>query len=123
MSPALTTVALVDEIALEAGERSVTLTSAHGSAEYAGLSPGCVEGLRLLAAGGQERPALERLVLERDGIGALALFSHVLDRFVARCFVEFVVELDGVRIARLHPSVPVSGFRQAKGSAPCRGGR
>jgi SagB-type dehydrogenase family enzyme len=110
VSAVLTTVALVDEIALEAGERSVTLTSAHGSAEYAGLSPGSVEGLRLLAAGGQDRPALERLVLERDGIGALTRFSHILDRFVARCFVEFGVEVDGAAIARLHPTVPVSSF-------------
>jgi SagB-type dehydrogenase family enzyme len=111
LSAVLTTLALVDEITLETGERSVTLTSAHGTAEYKGLTPGCVEGLRLLAAGGHGRSALEGIVLEADGIGALARFTHVLDRFVARCFVEFAVEVDGLVVARLHPTVPVTSFR------------
>jgi len=105
---------LVEEIDFHHEEDSVTLSSARGEASYPHLSPGMVEAFRRVADGTCERAGLNGIVLERDDLGRLSQFNHLLDQWIGRCFVEFTLWSGERRLLGFRLTVPVPGFRLAE---------
>jgi hypothetical protein len=110
---------LVDEIVLERAGTSITLTSSHGEVHVSNLGTGTAEALARLASDDCDRAELERTVLDLDGLGGLSRFSHLLEQWMRRCFVEFTVWWDERRLVGLHPTVPMRAlvFRAVEADA------